>query len=334
MARNATAEKAPKGDRARVPFSATLEDRQGRIAAIQRARLLAAVTEVCAEHGAANLTVSHIVGRSGVSRRTFYETFRSREDCLLAALELALNRLAERVTPVYRVPGRWLDRMRAAMVEALEFFDEEPYTAQLLLVETLGSGAQALRLRQGILAEIIAAVDEARSQAKDRVDPPPLTAEGAIGGALAVLHARLLDSEHAPLAELAGQLMSIIVQPYLGMAAARRELNRPLPRKVTRKPAVNPLYGLDMRLTYRTARVLFAVAGKPRSSNRELGVVAGIHDQGQASKLLTRLERLGLIENKGAGVTRGTPNAWVLTETGVQVQEAIGVAQPMRGGLR
>ncbi|HEY2766967.1 MAG TPA: TetR family transcriptional regulator [Solirubrobacteraceae bacterium] len=289
------------------------------------------MAEVCTEHGAANLTVTHIVDRSGVSRRTFYETFHGREDCLLAALDQALGRLAERVTPAYRASGPWLDRMRAAVATALEFFDEEPHTARLLLVETLGSGARALRLRQAVLAEVVVAVDEARGQAKNSTGPPPLTAEGALGGALAVLHTRLLDPGYGPLVGLAGELTSMLVLPYLGTSVARRELTRPLPRAATRKPPpANPLYSLDMRLTYRTVRVLFAVAGSPCSSNRELAIVAGIHDQGQASKLLTRLERLGLVENRGAGVRQGAPNAWVLTETGVQVQQTIAAQDPAR----
>ena len=298
------------------------------IAAIQRARLLSAVAEACIEQGAANLTVTDIVERSGVSRRTFYETFEGREDCLLAALSEALERVAGRVLPAYRAPGSWLERVRAAVAEALELFDEEPHTARLLLVETLGSGPEALQLRQSVLTNVIAALDQARNRAKDP-GPTPLTAEGALGGALAVLHARLLDPEHPPLAALAAQLTSMLVLPYLGAAAARRELTRPRPPATSRTPPQpNPLHTLQMRLTYRTVRVLRAVADSPSSSNRELALAAGIQDQGQASKLLTRLERLGLVENNGAGIHHGAPNAWKLTDTGARVQQAIGTPDP------
>jgi DNA-binding MarR family transcriptional regulator len=78
-----------------------------------------------------------------------------------------------------------------------------------------------------------------------------------------------------------------------------------------------------MRLTYRTMRVLLSVANHPGASNRELGVAAEIHDQGQASKLLGRLQRLGLIENTGVGHGRGGPNAWMLTDRGTEVQRTI-----------
>ncbi len=47
---------------------------------------------------------------------------------------------------------------------------------------------------------------------------------------------------------------------------------------------------------------------------------AGIVDQGQISKLLTRLQRLGLVENRGGGAARGAPNAWTLTGRGRAVE--------------
>ena len=78
-----------------------------------------------------------------------------------------------------------------------------------------------------------------------------------------------------------------------------------------------------MRLTYRTVRVLMAVADNPGGSNRRLADGAGIGDQGQISKLLRRLDGLGLIANTGAGFIRGAPNSWVLTAKGREVQGAL-----------
>jgi DNA-binding MarR family transcriptional regulator len=76
-----------------------------------------------------------------------------------------------------------------------------------------------------------------------------------------------------------------------------------------------------MRLTYRTARVLEVAATHPGASNRLVGERAGIYDQGQVSKLLARLERLGLLANTGEGQSRGSSNAWRLTRKGAQVTQ-------------
>ena len=74
-----------------------------------------------------------------------------------------------------------------------------------------------------------------------------------------------------------------------------------------------------MRLTYRTARVLQCIAGEPGASNRVVAEHAGVADPGQISKLLRRLERLGLVANTGGGHLSGEPNAWELTTQGHQV---------------
>jgi DNA-binding MarR family transcriptional regulator len=126
--------------------------------------------------------------------------------------------------------------------------------------------------------------------------------------------------------------MGMIVLPYVGAAAARRELERPAlagSRGGSQEPAVagrvveDPLQGVSMRLTYRTARVLEGVGERPGASNREVATRAGIHDPGQVSKLLARLERLGLLANTSEGHAKGEPNAWRLTAKGEQVARSI-----------
>ena len=301
-----------------------------RVLEIQRARILAAMTEVSAEHGAANVTVAHVVERAGVSRRTFYEIFSDREECFLAAFDEGIVRARRYALDAYDPKARWAERCRTSITGLLSFLDLERGMGQLLVVGSLGAGACALERRRRVLAQIIAVVDEGSKETKAGDELPPLTAEGVVGGVLSVLHARLLEEKSGRLVELAGPLMSMIVLPYLGPAAARRELKRPAPAPLGKsKPApADPLRDVQMRLTYRTVRVLMSVAALggrgSYPSNREIGLAAGVQDQGQISKLLTRLHKLGLIENTGAGLARGAPNAWMLTEKGTEIERAIG----------
>ncbi len=297
----------------------------GQVSQIQRQRLLAAAAEVTAERGAGTVTVAHIVARSGVSRRTFYELFSDREDCLLAALDQAIARASAAVLPAYDPTERWPARIRAALVAALGFMDEEPALGRLCVVESLGAGPRALERRARIVAALIAVVDEGRSVVKGERQPPPLTAEGVVGAVLAILHTRILEAGGEPLAQLTGPLMGAIVLPYLGQPAAEKELRKPAPplNKKTSPARRDPLDGLDMRLTYRTVRVLLAIAAVPGASNRQVAAEAGIADQGQISKLLARLQHLGLIRNAGEGQPRGGPNAWTLTARGEEVERSM-----------
>ncbi len=298
---------------------------------IQRARMIAALVEVAREHGAARVTVAHVVARSGVSRRTFYEMFEDRDACFIAALELAMERGAGRVLPAFEqavgngAGGQWRDRVRAGLAALLEFLDDEPGLGGLCVVDTLSACPEALRRRAEIVTAFVDTVDAGRKEAKAGLSPTRLTAEGVVGGVLGVLYSRFAEQDPQPMLRLLNPLMATIVLPYLGPAAAAKETARPAPRARPRsqRPVSNPLEGLDMRLTYRTVRVLAAIASHANASNRRVAEASGVQDQGQISKLLVRLQRLGLIENTGSGPTRGEPNAWTLTQRGREVEHAI-----------
>jgi AcrR family transcriptional regulator len=303
-------------------------DGHSQLADVQRSRIVAAMLDVAAELGAGDATVARVVARSGVSRRTFYEQFADREDCFLAAFDQAVARVAAFVVPAYEQPGPWRARIRAALCALLEALDREPTVARLLMAESLGAGPRALARRRNLQLQIIPILDLARAEARRADSPPPLTAEGVLGGVLSLIHSRMLSGEE-PLLRLLNPLMATIVLPYFGPAAARRELERPAPpaRNGVAPVATDPLRELDMRLTYRTLRVLLAIgdlAGRGvQPSNRQVADAAGIRDQGQVSKLLSRLTQLGLVENVSEPQVRGEPNAWRLTPRGAEVRAAL-----------
>ena len=311
----------------------------GRLAEIQRSRLLAAAVGAIEEHGYAQTTVAHITTRSRVSRRTFYELFEDREECLAALVEDVIAMVEDEVAVAGLEGLPWLERVRGGLDAILAFFDCEPALARVCVVQALRGGPQVLERREQILARLAGVLDEGRAQGPQAGERTAVTAEGLVGAAFGVIYARLLRRERKPLTGLRGELMSLIVLPYLGAAASRRELVRPLPSPVParrRHPPAralsesDPLEGLPMRLTYRTARVLQAIAAQPGVSNREVAEQAGVADQGQISKLLARLERLKLIERAGDGHHKGEPNAWKLTPLGQQITQRLQVSSGLQ----
>jgi hypothetical protein len=241
---------------------------------------------------------------------------------------LALSQARLIAQEAYERESSWRDGIRAALARLLMFMDEEPGLAKLSLVEALGAGATVLDRRAKALDELAQVIDRGRVVPNATREPPEVTAEGVIGAIFAVLHTRVLERGGQPLTDLLGSLMSMIVLPYLGARAAGRELSRP-PLEVPsdgRSRALSrhkdPLEGLNMRLTYRTVRVLMVIGEHPRASNREVAEGSGIVDQGQISKLLNRLARLKLVENLGEGQEKGAANAWHLTARGAQVERA------------
>ena len=335
---------------------------RAKVVEFQRGRILAAMTELVRERGVSRISVAHVVAGSGVSRRTFYELFGDRDDCLLAALEYALERAAAVVLPAYEGgegragakrrggegwsadgggadgAGMWEAQMRDGLAALLAFLDEEPVLGRLLVVDALAADRAVLERRAWAVEILIDAVHAGGAPPRSGPGrrPPRLVAEGTVGAVLAVVHARLRQPDPKPLSRLLNQLVGMIVLPYCGAEAAERELRCRTPRRRRRStPATlppDPLRELDMRLTYRTLRVLHAIAelggrgGRaPGPSSREVADASGISDPGQISKLLRRLAHLGLIANGAERPGRGGPNAWRLTARGQEVQRAIHV---------
>jgi AcrR family transcriptional regulator len=328
-------------ERARIA-NGRFEDRGipcSQIVEIQRSRLLAAAIRAVDELGYAETTVAQITGRARISRRTFYELFENREDCLAAVLGDIAGLLERELAAKDLAQLAWRERVRMGLWTILCFFDREPILARVCVVHAPGGGPAVLASREVALARLVSAVDEGRSQGACATDCTVLTAEGVVGAALAVIYGRLVRGDREPLAGLLGELMSMIVLPYQGAAAARREQRRPLPpasaltaaagSAIAGRTGGDPLEGLPMRLTYRTARVLEGVGQHAGASNRQVADYAGIADQGQVSKLLSRLERLGLLANHGQGhLQKGEPNAWQLTVRGELVAQNMRVHTP------
>ncbi|MGA7703502.1 MAG: TetR family transcriptional regulator [Solirubrobacteraceae bacterium] len=300
------------------------------------------MAEETAMRGAASVTVARVIARAGVSRRLFYELFADIEDCFLATFEWALEQGRSAAAEAYEAEGTWRESIRSALAALLRFFDEQPLLAQLCIVHAAGGGPRVLELRSRTIAQLCEVVDRGRGEVSGSRVPGPVVAEGVVGAVIAVLYTRLLGErsdgeetisadEELRLIELHGELMSLIVLPYLGASTARKELDRPPPPPRAAKEPPAPLHAMrpgpeprGARLTYRTVRVLRAIGELPAGSNREVAERAGIVDQGQISKILTRLEYQGLVVNRGgSGAARGTPNAWWLTERGEQLEREL-----------
>jgi AcrR family transcriptional regulator len=284
----------------------------------QHSRLLAAALQEVSERGCAQTSASHIIARARVSRRTFYELFDSREDCLAAVFEQAVTHLAHVAAPVYAGEGAWLQRLRRALEALLAFLEREVDLGAFALACLTDECSIDPQLRARVLECLCGVAEDGRRDAGLRGEPWSLTAEVLVAGVLAIVHARL--RARTPLGDLLNPLMWTIVRPYLGPATAARELRR----TPSCLPVAPPMRargvwdGFDMRVTYRTAMALSAIAELPGASNAAIAQRARVSDRGQISKLLARLAGLGLVQNTGA-YSPGAANAWHLTPRGGEV---------------
>jgi AcrR family transcriptional regulator/DNA-binding MarR family transcriptional regulator len=306
------------------------------VSELQRVRLLDATFAVVYEQGYRGMAVRAVAERAGVSSKTFYDLFADREDCFLAAFNHGVEKLAAHARPAFEGERYWVARIRSCLAALLGFLDVELALRRLVFVEALAAGPRVLERRAQLLGELSGVVeDQAGMQAGSKL--PGLIAEGAVGAALGVIHARLSEPHPEPLLGLSNELMTMIVLPYRGRAAAIRELSRPASKPAlsgasrdtgsgSREVPVRFLGSgpvVDFRLTVRTHRVLAVVAAHPGSNNHRVSELAGISDQGQISRLMMRLSEQGLVENIG-GQGQGAPKAWRLTEGGETIIQTHG----------
>lgn len=288
--------------------------------AVQRAKMLNATRELTHESGYEGLSASALIAHARVSSKTFYEHFDSAEACFAATFDEAIAETSAIVMPVYQQPGPWLARVRDALHTLLDALDRDPPLATLLFLEAQKGGPEVQERRARVNEMLMMIVGGGRSASASA--PPALTDEVLVGGALAVIRARLSRPTHRPLLSLLNELMAVLAHAYLGADAAAEELEKTTVKQPAHKPETGDGSVLPVRLTHRTLAVLAAIAEEPGASNREVSDAAGIADQGQVSRLLGRLESAQLIRNDGEP-DRWAPNAWRLTTRGEQVRQTM-----------
>ncbi|HEV2708384.1 MAG TPA: TetR/AcrR family transcriptional regulator [Pyrinomonadaceae bacterium] len=115
-----------------------------------RDRLLEGMAAALGEKGFAEVTIADIARHARVSRRTFYEHFDTKQDCLLAlyvaSSERALARIADSIDPSLD-----LDAQIAKTTEVyFSSLQERPGVLRTLLVEILAAGPRGLEVRRQI----------------------------------------------------------------------------------------------------------------------------------------------------------------------------------------
>jgi AcrR family transcriptional regulator len=183
-----------------VESTRTREDERprGPVAATQRERILAAAEQLIAEKGCSGATIEGIVKLAGVSSVTFYEHFRDKEGCFVAAFDGAVEELRASIRGELSGPGQ-AEEVLGALLEAI---DAEPVRARLCFVEAQKGGPQ-------LRARYEAALDAVAGELSDSLG------QAIVGGLAWLLRERLELGGGEGVQDLLPRMTEIVLNPYL-----------------------------------------------------------------------------------------------------------------------
>lgn len=188
----------------------------------QRDRLAAAMIAVVAEHGLTDATITQICAAAGISRRTFYGYFSSKEECF-AETYAGIVRYMRAATDAAAVEeDEWPRRVRAKLNAMLELLAANPDLARFLLIAPQRAG-------EGVAARYREAMARTVAYLCEGMPPPPATrapsdavASSLIGGMVAIVVRKVNAGEGDDLPRLLPDLLELFLTPYLGRSEAIR----------------------------------------------------------------------------------------------------------------
>jgi AcrR family transcriptional regulator len=192
----------------------------------QRQRILQAMIEVVAERGYPETRVVDVIEVAGVSRKTFYELFTSKEDCFLASYDVLLsNLIGDTARGFESKPGSpWAERVAAGLGALLDHLAEHPDEARFAIVEVLAAGPKALARRDAALRQFTGFIDAGR--AETTVELPGITSLSLAGGINELLYSEILHGAASRLPSRLPDLIFWVTLPFLGSKRAEQERER------------------------------------------------------------------------------------------------------------
>ena len=165
-----------------------------------RSRLLEGMAHAVAAKGYADTTIADIVREASVSRRTFYEHFQTKADCLVALYEAsshnALKVLRDAIDPAHE----WQTQVERALAAYLGCMAGNPLLMRTLFIEILGLGAPGLAARRRAnqqLADLMLDVVNNRPGERLRKTPLQPTMAMAVVGGINEMVLQAIEQERA-----------------------------------------------------------------------------------------------------------------------------------------
>ena len=185
----------------------------------QRDRLTVGIIAVVGQHGYGAATIAQICGEAGVSRRTFYSYFGSKEDCYLDALDRVLDHLSGALREAEEGATDWTSAVRARVAAMLDVFAANPDLVRFGWIAPLRAGHALLPTYHRNVKYILELLSEGRPTESIR-DPSSVIQQAVVGGMMGSIALRVETQEPPRLTELLPDLVEFFLALYLGQEEA------------------------------------------------------------------------------------------------------------------
>jgi len=171
-----------------------------------RRRLLDAMSHTVAAKGYADTTIADLAAEARVSRRTFYEHFADKSQCLIALYEAASSQALHVLRDSIDPARDWHDQVETALRAYLCTLACNPKLLRTLFIEILGLGAPGLAARRRAnrqIAQFIVGVVDGPGAKPPRAQPLGESLAMGIVGAINELILQAIEEDRVDrLAEL------------------------------------------------------------------------------------------------------------------------------------
>jgi AcrR family transcriptional regulator len=189
----------------------------------QRERLIAGTIAAVAEHGYRETSVTQIAAAAGVSRRTFYGYFTTKEECFGTTYDLFERHLLEALAGSGPDARGWAAKVRARVSTLLDFLAANPDLVRFSIVAPPSVGGEAAERSRAFLTALVDQLTEGRPDAARGGEEIALELEAMQGSIASVLTGAVRTRDRETLAEAAPQLVELVLAPFVGRRRATAE---------------------------------------------------------------------------------------------------------------
>jgi AcrR family transcriptional regulator len=190
----------------------------------QQERLVAGTIGAVAERGFRETTVTDISAAAGVSRRTFYSYFQTKEECYFATFDLLEEHLFAALAEARAKGSSWTAQVRARTGALLAVLGENPDLIRFALVAPPAAGGPVAERNRQLLERLVESLTEGAPDST----VGEIQREAMAGSISAVLAAKVGGGDRVE--ESLPELLELVLSPFVGrrraMVAAQKRQAR------------------------------------------------------------------------------------------------------------